>query len=299
MNTLLYFSVVLIWGTTWIAISLQHGEVAAEISVFWRFALASAILLTFLALTRRLRPLSSRAHLLCMVQGLCVFGVNFLCFYHAIAWISSGLESIIFSMAVLFNAFNSRIFFGQPLTRNVAIATPLGLIGIIALFWHDLMQIDAQPYLLWGVGLSVLGTYCFSLGNMISAQHQRQGRDILTTNGWGMGYGALWMGLFSLIQGYSFAPEYSASYLGSLFYLAIFGSVIGFGAYFSLIGRIGASQAAYTTLLFPLVALSISTLFEDYQWRPNALIGLLLILAGNAVMFYRPRHPTAQPATAK
>ncbi len=80
MNTLLYFSVVLIWGTTWIAISLQQGEVAAEVSVFWRFALASAILLTFLALTRRLRPLSPRAHLLCMVQGLCVFGVNFLCF---------------------------------------------------------------------------------------------------------------------------------------------------------------------------------------------------------------------------
>ncbi|MFC3395988.1 DMT family transporter [Brenneria rubrifaciens] len=299
MNILLYLSVVLIWGTTWIAISLQQGTVAVEVSIFWRFLFASAILLAFLALTRRLRPLSTRAHLLCMIQGLCVFGINFLCFYHAIAWISSGLESVIFSMAVLFNAFNSRLFFGQRLTRNVVIAAPLGFIGIVALFWHDLMSLETHPYFLWGVGLSLLGTYCFSLGNMISTRHQRQGRDVMTTNGWGMFYGALWMGLFSLFQGYDFTLALTARYLGSLFYLAVFGSVIAFGAYFILVGRIGASQAAYATLLFPLIALSISTLFEDYRWQANAIFGLLMILVGNAVMFYRPRRQAAQTAQAK
>ncbi|MEC5341047.1 DMT family transporter [Brenneria populi] len=290
MNILLYLSVVLIWGTTWIAISLQQGSVAAEVSIFWRFLLSSVILLAFLALTKRLHPLSRRAHLLCMLQGLCVFGINFICFYHAIAWISSGLESVIFSMAVLFNAFNSRLFFGQRLSVNVMLAAPLGLIGIAALFWHDLINMEAQPHLLLGAGLCLLGTYCFSLGNMISSQHQRQGRDVMTTNGWGMFYGALWMGALSLFQGYDFAPETTARYLASLFYLALFGSVIAFGAYFSLVGRIGASQAAYATLLFPPIALSVSTLFEDYHWRLNAVIGLLLILTGNAVMFYRPRR---------
>lgn len=288
MNIFLYLSVVLIWGTTWIAISMQQGRVAAEISIFWRFLLSSVVLLAFLALTKRLRPLPRRGHLWCMLQGLCVFGVNFICFYHAIAWISSGLESVIFSMAVLFNAINSRLFFGQRLTRNLIFAAPLGFIGMVALFWHDLMNMDAQPHLLLGAGLCLLGTYSFSLGNMISAQHQRQARDVMTTNGWGMCYGALWMGLFSLIQGYDFSAETTTRYLGSLFYLAIFGSVIAFGAYFSLIGRIGASQTAYSTLLFPLVALCVSTIYEDYHWQSNAVIGLLLILAGNAVMFYRP-----------
>ncbi|ATA23447.1 multidrug DMT transporter permease [Brenneria goodwinii] len=298
MNILLYISVVLIWGTTWIAISMQQGGVAAEVSIFWRFLLSSVILLAFLALTKRLRPLSRRAHLLCMLQGLCVFGINFICFYHAIAWISSGLESVIFSMAVLFNAFNSRLFFGQRLTRSVMIAAPLGLIGIVALFWHDLMNMDAQPHLLWGAALCLLGTYSFSLGNMISSRHQRQGRDVMTTNGWGMCYGALWMGIISLIQGYDFSPEFTVRYLGSLFYLAIFGSVIAFGAYFSLIGRIGASQAAYSTLLFPLIALSISTIYENYHWQVNDVLGLLLILAGNAVMFYRPRRRGIAPTAS-
>ncbi|ATZ94106.1 DMT family transporter [Dickeya fangzhongdai] len=297
MNSLLYCAVVLIWGTTWIAISLQQGSVPPEVSIFWRFAIASALLMAFLILTRRLRPLSGRAHLLCMAQGVTVFGINFFCFYHAVAWIPSGLESVIFSMAVLFNAFNSRLFFGTRLSRNVKLAAPLGLAGIILLFWHDLLQLGSSPQLLWGVGMSLIATYCFSLGNIISAQHQRMGRDIMTTNGWGMLYGALAMGFIALLLGYRFTPEFSLRYLGSLSYLALFGSVIGFGAYFALVGRIGASQAAYATLLFPLVALSASTLYEGYVWRSNAVLGLLLILAGNAVMFYRPRpQPVAKTA---
>ncbi|ACS86200.1 DMT family transporter [Musicola paradisiaca] len=289
MNSLLYCSVVLIWGTTWIAISLQQGSVPAEVSIFWRFACASALSMAFLLLTRRLKPLSLSGHLLCMLQGVTVFGMNFFCFYHAVAWIPSGLESVIFSMAVLFNAFNARLFFGQRLTRNVMIAAPLGLCGILLLFWRDLQHISGSPQLLWGVGLSLLGTYCFSLGNMISARHQQLGRDVMTTNGWGMLYSTLAMGALAWSLGYHFQPETSLRYLGSLFYLAVFGSVIGFGAYFILVGRIGASQAAYSTLLFPLVALSVSTLYEGYEWHPNAVAGLVLILVGNAVMFYRPR----------
>jgi drug/metabolite transporter (DMT)-like permease len=297
MNSLLYSAVVLIWGTTWIAISLQHGNIPPEVSIFWRFASASTLLMALLILTRRLRPLSRRAHVLCMAQGATVFGLNFFCFYHAVAWIPSGLESVIFSMAVLFNAFNSRLFFGTRLSRNVMIAAPLGLAGILLLFWHDLLRLNSSPQLLWGVGLSLLGTYGFSLGNMISARHQHSGRDIMTTNAWGMLYGALTMGLIALMLGYRFTPEFSLQYLGSLFYLSLFGSVIGFGAYFALVGRIGASQAAYATLLFPLVALSVSTLYEGYVWRSNAVLGLLLILAGNAVMFYRPRpQPEAKTA---
>ncbi|TYL41547.1 MULTISPECIES: DMT family transporter [Dickeya] len=297
MNSLLYCTVVLIWGTTWIAISLQHGSVPPEVSIFWRFAIASTLLMAFLILTRRLRPLSGRAHLLCMAQGATVFGLNFFCFYHAAAWIPSGLESVIFSMAVLFNAFNSRLFFGTRLSRNVMLAAPLGLAGILLLFWHDLLQLSSSPQLLWGVGLSLLGTYGFSLGNMISTQHQRMGRDIMTTNSWGMLYSALVMGFIALLLDYRFTPEFSPRYLGSLFYLSLFGSVVGFGAYFALVGRIGASQAAYATLLFPLVALSVSTLFEGYVWRVNAVLGLVLILAGNAVMFYRPRpQPEAKAA---
>ncbi len=272
MNSLLYLAVVLIWGTTWIAIKMQHGVVPAEVSIFWRFAVASMVLWTFLFVTKRLKPLGLKGHLLCVLQGITVFGVNFFCFYHA----------------VIFNAVNGWLFLRQNITRNIMTAAPLGLVGIILLFWQDLAAIEQSHFVLYGVGLSALGTYCFSIGNMISAKHQRVGRDVMTTNAWGMFYGTIGMGIFALLNGYDFTPVLSFQYLGSLFYLSLFGSVIGFGAYFILVGRIGASQAAYATLLFPLVALMISTVFENYIWHWNAVAGLGFILLGNAVMFYRP-----------
>ncbi|CRY53536.1 MULTISPECIES: DMT family transporter [Yersinia] len=290
MNALLYFLVVIIWGTTWIAITLQQqGNVAITVSIFYRFALAAGVMVIALLLARRLRHLNLRDHLFCVAQGFCVFAFNFYCFYHAAAYISSGLESVIFSMAVLFNAVNGVIFFRQRLSPNFLPASILGLTGIVALFWQDLTAAQIAPELLKGVGLSLLGTYGFSLGNMISSRHQRQGLDILSTNAYAMTYGAILMGVFSLIQHHSFTLEFTSRYLGSLLYLAIFGSVIAFAAYFSLIGRIGASGAAYSTLLFPLVALTISTFYEGYHWHLNAIMGLLLILLGNLVMFSRPR----------
>jgi len=288
MNALMYGLVVVIWGTTWIAIHLQQGPVAAPVSIFWRFALASAIMMLTLLVLKRLRALTLRDHLMCMVQGGCVFGFNFWCFYTAAAWINTGLESVIFSMAVLFNAINSFIFFGQRPPARFFLAAALGLTGIAALFWQDLLANDLNVNLLLGIGLSALGTLGFSLGNMISLRHQRKGLETMTTNGGAMFYGTLFMGLIALVRGDSFTPEWTVSYLGALVYLALFGSVVGFGVYFTLVGRIGASNAAYSTLLFPLVVLTLSPLFEGYHWESNAVVGLALILVGNLVMFTRP-----------
>lgn len=288
MNALLYGLVVVIWGTTWIAIFLQQGPVAAPVSIFWRFAVASAAMMLVLLALGRLRRLAARDHLFCMIQGCCVFCFNFWCFYTAAKFINTGLESVIFSMAVLYNAINSFIFFGQRPPARFWAAAILGLLGIITLFWDDLLASGWSHELLLGIGLSALGTYGFSLGNMISLRHQRNGLETMTTNAWAMTYGTLVMGAIALVRGDSFVPEWTMSYIGALLYLAIFGSVIAFGAYFTLVGRIGAGKAAYSTLLFPLVALSISTVYEGYVWHMNGVAGLLLILTGNLVMFTRP-----------
>lgn len=289
MNLLLYLSVVLIWGTTWIAIYAQQsaGTSAVTVAVFWRFLLASVVMLLLLKAVKRLHRLSLDEHLFCLLQGGCVFGFNFVCFYYASGYISSGLESVIFSMAVMYNAINSWIFFGQRPSPRLIPAVLLGMSGIVALCWHDLRDTQASGELLWGMGLSALGTLGFSFGNMISQRHQQRQRDVLTTNSYGMLYGALLMALVSLLQGVSLYPTWNGQWLTALSYLAVVGSVIGFGAYFTLAGRIGASRAAYTTVLFPLVALAFSTRYEGYQWHTSAIPGLVMILLGNLMMFAR------------
>ncbi|MEH6492431.1 DMT family transporter [Halopseudomonas sp.] len=294
MNAVLYITTVLIWGTTWIAISMQSGSVPVLVSVFYRFALAAGLLLVVLMLFGRLRRLGLRDHGFCVLQGMCVFGFNFCCFYTANAYINSGLESVLFSLATVFNALNGVVFFRQRLTRRLLLANLLGFIGILSLFWHDLMGAGMNADVLLGIGLSLLGTYGFSLGNMISVRHQARGLDLLSTNAYAMGYGALVMLVLALVSGASFSILWTPAYIGSLLYLALFGSVIGFAAYFALIGRIGAGPAAYATVMFPLIALGMSTLFEEYQWTGSAVLGLVLILLGNAVMFYRPRRAVEQ-----
>jgi len=289
MNLFLYLSVVVIWGTTWIAIYAQQsaGASAVTVAVFWRFLLASVVMLLLLKLIKRLDKLTMRDHLFCLLQGCCVFGFNFVCFYYASGYISSGLESVIFSMAVIYNAINNWIFFRQRPSARLLPAMILGMAGIVALFWHDLRNTETSAGLLWGIGLSALGTLGFSFGNMISQRHQRLHRDVLTTNSYGMLYGALMMALVSLLQGVSLQPTWNAQWTGAVSYLAIVGSVMGFGAYFTLVGRIGASRAAYTTVLFPLVALALSTRYEGYEWHASAIPGLVMILLGNVVMFAR------------
>lgn len=290
MNALLYILVVVIWGTTWIAIYMQQGVVSVPVSIFWRFAVAAVVMLVVLLALGRLKRIGLKDHLFCVLQGACVFGFNFFCFYHAAAYISSGLESVIFSMAVLFNAFNNLLFFRKKPSPRVLPAAVLGIAGIIALFWHDLVATQMAPSLLIGIGLSALGTFGFSLGNMISARHQSRGLETLSTNTYAMFYGTAIMGVVALASGESFMPDFTMRYIGSLLYLAIFGSVIAFGAYFTLVGRIGASQAAYSTLLFPLVALTLSTVYEGYVWHANAVLGLVMILLGNLVMFAKPEQ---------
>lgn len=290
MPFVLYTLVVAIWGTTWIAIVMQLGTTPVTVSIFWRFAIAALVMTLIARLCGRLQPLTLRDRLWCLAQGCCVFGFNFLCFYHAAAWINSGLESVIFSMAVLFNAINSFLFFKIRPPVSFFPAALLGIAGIVLLFWRDLTATRIEPGLFIGVGLSALGTLGFSLGNMISLRHQRRGLDLLTTNSQAMLCGALVMGALAVSQGADFMPPLTTRYLGSLLYLALFGSVIAFGAYFTLVKRIGAGQAAYSTLLFPLVALAISTAYEGYVWHPSAVAGLLLILTGNLVMFARPQR---------
>lgn len=288
MNALLYALVVVIWGTTWIAITLQQqSEISTTVAVFWRFFISAIVLFAFIVMSRKLQKLATQDHLFCMLQACCIFGFNFVCFYYAVQYISSGLEAVIFSMAVIFNTINAKVFFAQQISSRFYPAALFGLFGIIALFWHDVMGTTLNSNTLMGIGLCILGTYGFSLGNMISTRHQKQGLDIFTTNAYAMLYGSLLMALISWFKHDNFFPSMSGSSVSALLYLAIFGSVIGFTAYFYLVGRIGAGKAAYSTLLFPLVALVISTIWEGYHWQMNAVIGVILILCGNAIFFIK------------
>ena len=295
-NLLLYTLTVLIWGTTWIALKLQLGAVPIPWSIAYRFWLAAAVLLAWLAWRRqwRLPPRTVWPHL--VGQGACLFCLNFMCFLHASQWIASGLVAVCFSTVPLWNALNGRLFHGKPLSGPTLLGALLGLAGLLLLFGGEVLNDMDRPQTLWGLGLALAGTYCFSLGNLLSGAMQRRGQTPLQTNAWAMAIGATIIAAWALATGQPIRFDPGLQYVGAWLYLAIPGSVIGFTAYLILVGRMGADRAAYCTVLFPVVALNVSSVLEGYRWSASALLGLLLVALGNAVVFWRAMVPRLRSA---
>ena len=284
MTQFLYLSTILIWGTTWIAIPFQLGEVPVLTSVFYRFALAAAIMLSLVLVSRRLQATSKQDHGFMVLQGMCLFSLNFVCVYTAGLAISSGLLAVIFSASTLFNAVNNRIFWGEQPTPAVFAAGVLGIIGLSLMFWPELEADSDKGADLASIGFAFLGTFFFSLGNMIAVRHNKKGLKPFTSNAYAMIYGTLFLAALLVITETPLAWDSRPQYLGSLFYLAIIGSVAGFTAYLSLVRRIGANKAAYATVMFPIVALALSTVFEGYVWTLSSVSGLVLVLLGNGLI---------------
>ena len=167
------------------------------------------------------------------------------------------------------------------------------------LFWPEISGGHASAVgLAWALG----GTLCFSTGNLLSAALQGQGLKPVQTNAWGMAVGTTILLAYALAAGLPFSFDTGGRYVGALLYLAIPGSVIGFTAYLTLVGRLGPERAAYSTVLFPVVALNVSAWVEGYQWTAPALAGLVLVMAGNVLVFRKrpaslpPAVPTTPPS---
>ncbi|MHC5904851.1 DMT family transporter [Streptomyces sp. S6] len=288
MNGGLYVLTVAIWGSTWLAIKGQLGEVHPTASIAYRFALAAAVMLAWAAFRRLPLRYPPRVHAQFALAGALMFSTNFVCFYFAEHDLATGLVSLIFAMSLPLNTLFARLFFHRTVAGRVLAGGAVGLLGIGTVFWPEFTDLDLASGTGRGIVLSVLGTVVFCLGNVVSGKTQAAGIPVIQSTGYSMAYGALLMAPLALTLGDGPAFELTPQYTGSLLYLAVIGSVIGFGAYLTLLGRIGGERAAYATVLFPVVALLLSTVFEDFHWTARDLVGVLLILAGNALALTDP-----------
>jgi len=295
----LYAATVLIWGTTWYAITFQLGTVALEVSVAYRFALAAGALFAWCrwrGLPLRFAPAD---HLRMALLGALLFSTNYLLFYRVTQSLTSGLVAVIFATIMPMNIVNAALLLRRPPSADVLAGAALGLAGLVLVFWPEVHATLARAEeVLAAVALGLLATYLVSLGNMVSASIQRRGLPVLQSNAWGMAYGAALMGLWALASGAHLGFDPRAGYVLSLGYLALFGSVLAFGCYLTLLGRIGPERAAYAMVLFPLVALALSSALEGYRWTPVSAAGVVTVLAGNLLIVSRPLRAALRAAVA-
>ncbi len=283
-NLILFLIPSLIWGSTWLIIKFQLGVVDPIISVFYRFLLAGLILLAYAKVKGLKLSYTVKEHMLMALLGTCLFGINYWLVYVAEEDLTSGLVAVVFSSLVFLNIFNGAIFLKTKIRKNVLFSGMIGFAGVALVFKDEIANFNFSDAGSFAFILAIISAFTASLGNITSGYIQRIKIPVIQSNAFGMLYGSFVMLAIALLAGKQFTFDFSFSYTLSLFYLTIFGSIFAFGSYLSLLGKIGADKSAYVTLVIPIIALLLSTIFEGYQWDVVKLSGVLLITLGNLLI---------------
>ena len=287
-TTALYAACVLIWGTTWIAITVQIAVLAPEVGVAIRFALAAAVLMAACLWRRVPLRLPARAQALVALQGLANFWASYVCVYEAERWVASGVVAVGYAASPLLSLVLARAFLDVPMSRRVALGGVAGVVGVVLIFWHEFTTIQASDGVLWGIAMTVAAVLLGSAGTVAASAYHRRGVSGWAPLAWAMAWGAAGAALQALVRGTPWHWSWRPDFLGTLAYLALFGSILAFGAYYALVHRVGPAKAGYVGVLTPVVALMLSSVFEGFAWTALTVAGIALALAGNAVALWRP-----------
>jgi len=279
----LFVIATLIWGSTWFAIRYQLGVVAPEVSVAYRFAVAGALLLGgCLAKGYSLR-FDARTHGYLVLQGALLFGLNYVAVYIAEQDVASGLVAVLFSTIVFMNPIGMRIVYGVRVTLWTLAGAMLGVAGVALLFLPELTVASHGGESARGMLYALGGTVLASAGNLVAVRNQKAGVPTFPGLAWSMPYGALVAAATVVAQGTAWTFDSRPAYLASFVYLVVAGSIAAFGAYLTLLRRIGAGPASFVSVATPVVALALSTAFEGYRWTLAATLGAVLAIGGNVL----------------
>ena len=273
--------VTLIWGSTWLVIRDQLGIVPPSWSVTYRFIIAAAAMFVYAAVTRAPWRLPVRDQLFALMLGLAQFVLNFNLVYQAERHIASGLVALVFALLVVPNALLAWIFLRQGVSRRFLAGAAVALGGLALLFAHEIEVASGGAYaVLLGIGLTLAGVFSASIANVMQATVRARRLSMATLLAWAMLWGALIDGGWAWITTGSPVFDPRPAYLAGLLYLGIMASAVAFTLYFNVVRMIGPGRAAYASVLVPIIAMMLSTIFEGYRWSWEALLGCALTLVG-------------------
>ncbi len=282
-NPALFLTATLIWGSTWLGITFQLGVVPPEVSVAYRFALAAALLAAWCAWRGVPLRFSRRDHAFLAGTGATLFGFNYVTVYWAERFVPSGLVAVVFSTIVFMSPVGMRLAFATPLSARTLVAATLGVAGVALLFLPELDAARHGGNAALGIAFALVSTAIATAGNLFAVRNHRSGLPTFPATAWGMAYGALAAALSAAVTGAAWTFDPRPAYVLSLLYLAVFGSIAAFGAYLTLLKRVGAAPSSFVGVATPVVALLLSTLFEGYRWTWVAVLGVVLAVAGNVL----------------
>lgn len=281
----------LIWGSTWIVIRDQLAVVPPSWSVTYRFTLGGLVMLGW-ALWRgdRLR-LDARGLGFAAMLGVLQFCLNFNLVYRAEGHVTSGLVAVVFALLLVPNAVLARLFLGQKMGRQLLVGSAVAIAGVALLFLHEARaDAHAARETLIGIGFTLAAVFCASIANVMQATKTARDYPMTSIIGIAMLSASLCNAAVAWASAGPPVIEWRIGYLVGLAYLGIVASALAFSLYFGLIRMIGPAKAAYTSILIPVIAMLLSTVFEHYRWSWLSVAGGVLALFG-LVLALRARRP--------
>jgi drug/metabolite transporter (DMT)-like permease len=292
MNNFILFGVTLFcWSPTWYIIKFQLGYVDPLVSVFYRFLVASLIIFIYLIIKNKNLKFSLNYHVWFLFFGIFLYSFNYVFFYLSNTYLISAFPAIVFSTVVIMNILGEAFYFKKKPSLKTLIGATIGMIGIIIIFNDEIFNFSLNKDTHMGLFLALLGTFCASTGNMIHQRNLNHNFPLIETIAYAMLYGSLITLLVTKIKGTELLFEYSFSYGASLVYLSIVGSIFAFIFYLKLLEKVGAGRAGYVGVVMPVLALLISTIFEDLEWQIDLLIGLPILLIGAVLVINQKIKP--------
>ncbi|MBY8829293.1 EamA family transporter [Hephaestia sp. CMS5P-6] len=283
--------VTLIWGSTWLVIRDQVSSVPPSWSVTYRFTVAGVAMLATALVRRERFALDVRGWLFALAIGLSQFCLNFNFVYRAEEHITSGLVAVVFALLLVPNALMGRLFLGQRLGRQLLVGSGIAMAGVVLLFVHEARaDPNGGREALIGIALTLCAIMSASTANVLQATETARRYPMISTLAVAMLIGA---GIDAAVAFTLSGPpviEARPVYLAGILYLGLFGSAIAFTLYFGVLRVIGPAKAAYSSVIVPVIAMLLSTLFEGYRWTPLAAGGGVLTLIG-LVIALRARRP--------
>lgn len=290
-----FLLVCLIWGSTWWVITGQIGAVPASWSVAFRFALATPAMFLVAAAMKKSLRLGRAGHLLAAVVGVTQFCGNYNFVYRAELYLTSGIVAVMIALLLVPNAVLARILLGQPITRRFSVGSAIAIAGIGLLLLHEARDAPLAGNVWLGVLFAAIAMLCASVSNVVQANETGRGLPMVSLLAWAMLYGTLvdivvaWASVGSPVF-----PS-SLAYWAGTAYLALFGSVVTFPLYYTLIRTLGAGRAAYNGVAVVVIAMLISTWLEGYRWSLLSASGAALATIG-LIVALSARRPAAKSA---
>ncbi|HZG07431.1 MAG TPA: DMT family transporter [Allosphingosinicella sp.] len=294
-----FLLITLIWGSTWLVIRDQLGTVPGPWSVVYRFVIAAAAMFVLAMVRGDSLRIGREGHVLALLFGIPQFCLNFNFVYAAEHYITSGLVAVVFALLLVPNSALGWLFLKHRMTGRFLLGSAIAMAGVALLFVQELRHSEVAPAsVLLGIGLTLIAVLAASVSNVMQASERLRHRPVAAMLAWGMLYGLLVNIACAWALHGPPVFESRPGYWFGLLYLGLFASALAFTIYFRLIRLIGPARSAYSSLLVPVIAMALSTVFEGYRWSTLAAAGGVLALLGLAIAL-RSNRPSAVPEAAE